>query len=175
VSIVQATVYSIFERMYLEHIVTPADAKRFEETSLQLHQKAKLSDGSTIFARALVEHNMLAVSKIYSSITFVSLADILGIDVHKTEKTAAKMVSEGRLSARIDQVDGMLDFVAPSIGMGGNKTFALGSGTAAAVPDTTTEHLAAWDGSIKDLCTTLNSTVEAIRRDFPGLIPENKL
>lgn len=155
--------------MYLERIVSPVEAARFEGTALQVHQKAKTSDGSTIFARALIEHNMLAVSKVYSSISLASLGIVLGIDASKAEKMAAKMINEGRLSARMDQVDGMLDFSTAA------PTGKAGSALAATTVGETAVALTQWDSSIKELCTSLNGTVDVIRREHPQLIPEGKI
>ena len=41
--------------------------------SEQAHQKALTADGSTILEHAVIEHNLLAASKLYNNITFEGL------------------------------------------------------------------------------------------------------
>ena len=49
------------------------------ESLLQPHQKAITSDGSTILDHAVVEHNLLAASKLYNNITLEGLGLLLEI------------------------------------------------------------------------------------------------
>lgn len=49
------------------------------ESLLQPHQKAITADGSTILDHAVVEHNLLAASKLYNNITFDGLGALLEI------------------------------------------------------------------------------------------------
>lgn len=60
--------------------------------------------------RAMRLHNLSAASLMYQNITFESLGNLLGISAEDAETMAAKMISEGRIQATIDQVDGVLDF-----------------------------------------------------------------
>ena len=39
-------------------------------SGLATHQKATLEDGSTVLDRAVIEHNMLATSRLYANISF---------------------------------------------------------------------------------------------------------
>jgi len=67
----------VLEKMYMEQILSRTEMSEFEE-SLQGHQKVKLADGFTILEKAIVEHNMVAASKVTSpSLTSVppSLSD----------------------------------------------------------------------------------------------------
>jgi len=174
--------FSTLERMYLERVVPPADAARFEAT-LPAHQRATTADGSTILARALVEHNLLAASRLYSSISFAALAALLGVEPAKAERVAARMVAEGRLAARLDQVDGFVDFApgqpAPGAGAVGAAGAAGGGGApgAPAPPPAggaagTLAALAAWDAPVKDVCLELNAITAAVAKAFPHLVPE---
>ena len=53
------------------------------DAMLQTHQKATMSDGSTILEHAVIEHNLLAASKLYNNITFSGLGALLEIPPEK--------------------------------------------------------------------------------------------
>ena len=101
--------FSVLEKMFFERLLKSADLIHVEE-ALETHQKATLSDGSTNLQRALVEHNILCVARLYHNISFVSLGELLEIDHVKAEKVVSKMIIEGRMEALIDQVKGILIF-----------------------------------------------------------------
>jgi COP9 signalosome complex subunit 4 len=62
-----------------------------------------MSDGFTFLEKAIIEHNMLAIGKIYENIRLPELATILMIDERGAEKVAAAMISENRMNGYIDQ------------------------------------------------------------------------
>ncbi len=74
----QLPAYNILEKMYLDRLIKRSELKEFESL-LQPHQKATTSDGSTILEHAVVEHNLLAASKLYNNITFEGLGALLEI------------------------------------------------------------------------------------------------
>jgi COP9 signalosome complex subunit 4 len=49
----------------------------------------RTSDGFTIPEKAVVEHNMLAVYKLYENISFVELGTLLSLEPSRTEKVVA--------------------------------------------------------------------------------------
>jgi COP9 signalosome complex subunit 4 len=61
--------YAMLEKMYMDRLLRPAEVEAFA-SSLAAHQKATLEDGSTVLDRAVIEHNMLATSKLYANISF---------------------------------------------------------------------------------------------------------
>ena len=97
-----------------------------------------MGDGLTIMERAVIEHNMVAVSKLYLSIYMSELGKILGVDARKAEQTAANMIMDGSLNGSIDQVEGLLEF------------------------SPTDKPEAVWDKSITSFCSELNRVTEAI-------------
>ena len=99
-----------------------------------------MGDGLTIIERAVMEHNMVAVSKIYASIYFKELGNLLGVEAEKAEKVAAKMVMDGSIAASIDEVDGIITF-----------------------RNTTDSALLQWDDSITSFCAHLNRICDTIR------------
>ncbi|KAH0840148.1 hypothetical protein J3R83DRAFT_1128 [Lanmaoa asiatica] len=126
--------YNILSKMFLDRILRPAEVKSFEE-SLRPHQLAKISISSndrlasavdeddllesststrkgpsTVLDRAVMEHNLLASSKIYNNITFRGLGALLDLAPSAAETMARKMIEQGRLKGSIDQVDKLIWF-----------------------------------------------------------------
>lgn len=123
--------------MFLDHILRPAEVKEFERT-LKPHQLAKIAISSndrlasseqdngfniskestastrtgpsTVLDRAVMEHNLLASSKIYNNITFRGLGALLDVTPGAAETMARKMIEQGRLRGSIDQVDKLIWF-----------------------------------------------------------------
>jgi len=134
---------TILTQMFLNRIVRKEDLKHFE-ASLADHQKALMGDGLTIVERGVLEHNMVAVSHLYSSVFFTRLSEILGVvDAEKAEKTALKMIADGNISGSIDEVEGVLRF-HPT----GSKEESS---------------LLHWDETITSFCTQLNKVTDAVR------------
>ena len=128
--------YNILSKMFLDHILRPAEVKEFEGT-LKSHQLARIAissndqlasaidDGptsvnepntstrtgpSTVLDRAVMEHNLLASSNIYNNITFRGLGALLDLTPGAAETMARKMIEQGRLRGSIDQVDQLIWF-----------------------------------------------------------------
>ena len=131
---------TILKKMYKNQVLKKEELVNFE-ASLAPHQKAVMGDGLTIMERAVLEHNMVAVSKLYSSIYFSELGRILGVDATKAEKIAAKMIVSDVFGGTIDQVEGLLNFVT----------------------DETDQEK--WDRSIISFCGQLNMIAEEIKTE----------
>jgi COP9 signalosome complex subunit 4 len=127
--------YNILSKMFLDHILRPAEIKEFEK-SLKPHQLAKIAISSndrlasagndsrgdtdpnvstrtgpsTVLDRAVMEHNLLASSNIYNNITFRGLGALLDLTPGAAETMARKMIEQGRLRGTIDQVDKVIWF-----------------------------------------------------------------
>ena len=124
--------------MYLNQVIHKDELTKFESL-LADHQKAVMGDGLTIVERSVLEHNMIAVSKLYKSINFTSLGKILGVDQRKAEKVAAMMIIESSLLGSIDQVVGVLNF------------------------DVEGTEQSNWDKAIIGFCIELNHVAEAVK------------
>jgi COP9 signalosome complex subunit 4 len=124
--------------MYKNQVLGKEELVKFE-SSLQDHQKAIMGDGLTLMERGVVEHNMIAVSKIYQSIYVSELAKVLGVSSDKAEKIAASMIMDGSLAGSIDQVDGLVEFQSED---SANTT---------------------WDKGIAGFCVELNRVTDAIQ------------
>jgi len=59
-------------------------------------------DGYSILDKALIEHNIEVISKIYRNISFDELGRFLEIDPSKAERIIAQMVAENRITAFLD-------------------------------------------------------------------------
>jgi len=117
------------------------------EKSLQEHQNALTGPAGkqrTVLQNSIIEHNMLAASKIYINIKFDQLGPLLGINAKQAEEFACTMLAENRMTGTIDQIEGLIEF-------GGG-----GAGT-----------LATWDGQIQDACLMVNSILDAISKKHP--------
>lgn len=101
--------YGILEKMFLDRLLVPGEVDKFAK-GLQPHQLATTADGSTVLAKAVVEHNLLGASRLYCNIDFDDLGLLLGLDGDKAEDTTARMIEQGRLVGRIDQIDRRIFF-----------------------------------------------------------------
>ncbi|PNS18588.1 COP9 signalosome complex subunit 4 [Sphaceloma murrayae] len=101
--------HGILEKIFLDRVLAPSEVKAFSE-KLQPHQLALTSDGSTVLDKAVLEHNLLAASRLYRNIGTGQLGDMLGVDAERAEVYAAQMIEQGRLKGEIDQIEGLIYF-----------------------------------------------------------------
>eukprot|EP00962_Isochrysis_galbana_P018348 scaffold5296_cov105-Isochrysis_galbana.AAC.12 len=138
--------FRVLEKMVMDRLLRRDEIEAFA-ASLASHQKARLEDSTTVLDRAVIEHNMLATSRLYDNISFVQLAELLGIDPDKAERIASAMLIEKRLVGSIDQVDALI-------------RFNTSSGPLA---------LAAFDVQIEHACRTVETVASAIVKQHPHL------
>ncbi|KAL8756696.1 MAG: hypothetical protein Q9184_004420 [Pyrenodesmia sp. 2 TL-2023] len=105
----QVPEFGILENMFLDRLLSPEEVTKFSR-NLSPHQLAQTSDGSTVLAKAVVEHNLLSVSRLYDNIGLDELASLLGLDADKAEGYAARMLEQGRIAGSIDQIDRVIIF-----------------------------------------------------------------
>ena len=105
----QVQEYGILEKMFLDRLLSTEEVDKFA-AGLSPHQLAKTADGSTVLAKAVVEHNLLSASRLYNNIGVNELGVLLGLDADKAEEYASAMLQQGRLSGKIDQIDGVIFF-----------------------------------------------------------------
>jgi COP9 signalosome complex subunit 4 len=101
--------YGILEKIFFNRLLSPEEVKTFAE-KLAPHQLAKTSDGSTVLDKAVLEHNLLAASRLYRNIYTTQLGRLLGTDADKAEIYASQMIEQGRLAGYIDQIEGLIFF-----------------------------------------------------------------
>ena len=95
--------------MYLDKLIRRDLVESFSK-ELKSHQLALLGGGTTVLDRAVIEHNLLAASKLYNNITFEELGSLLAIGPSQAEKYASRMIGEGRMQGSIDQLDRLIYF-----------------------------------------------------------------
>jgi len=137
--------YTVLEKMFLERILKKEEITAFSSTLLD-HQKAIMGGGKTILEQAVIEHNLLAASKVYNNITFHELATLLDVTSDLAEKIASKMISEERLVGSINQTGKLLYFKSP----GGSSELAL------------------WDQHIEYACSSVNGILDKITKKYPN-------
>lgn len=130
--------FPVLEKVYKDRILRQSEVQAFAAT-LQEHQLAQLPDGSTVLDRSVTEHNLLAASRLYENIAVEELGRLLGVAASKAERIAAAMVMEGRLKARIDQVEGLILFEGEN-----------------------PHPIAQWDAEILTVCDSFNQAVETM-------------
>ncbi|KAF9453067.1 hypothetical protein P691DRAFT_720570 [Macrolepiota fuliginosa MF-IS2] len=178
--------YNILSKMFLDHILRPAEVKEFEQT-LKPHQLAKVAISSndrlasasnddsynddnepatstrtgpsTVLDRAVMEHNLLASSKIYNNITFRGLGALLDLTPGAAENMARKMIEQGRLRGTIDQVDKLIWFESDREEDDAQGK-AGGLGDVEAAEDTGAPFTKRWDAQIRLTAANAESIVQ---------------
>lgn len=130
--------YEILQKMFLERLIRASEVQKFEE-SLLPHQKATMADGQTVLERAVLQHNVLAASRVYKNMRLPDLGSLLEVPADKAEKIAAKMLAEQRVEGYIDQKNGTIHF-------------SMGDG-----------NLQQWDRHIRNVCNQVNSVLAKIK------------
>ncbi|KAF2468125.1 COP9 signalosome-like protein complex subunit 4 [Lindgomyces ingoldianus] len=152
----QVEEFSILEKMFLDRLLSPAEVKAFSE-KLQPHHLAKMSDGSTVLDKAVLEHNLLGASKLYNNIGIDQLGELLGVDADRAEDYAAKMLEQGRLAGYIDQIDRLIFFEGE--GSGERKT-----GHAERIVG---KELRKWDANVQGLAEEVERVTTMIQNQYP--------
>merc|ERR1712050_167970 len=121
-----------------ERLIRGSEVHKFSE-SLLPHQKAMMPDGQTVLDRAVLQHNVLAASRVYKNMRLPDLGLLLEVSGDRAEKIAAKMIAEQRLDGYIDQKTAIIHFE------GGD------------------ESLQQWDRHIRNVCNQVNGVLTRIK------------
>ncbi|KAK4991602.1 hypothetical protein LTR66_006503 [Elasticomyces elasticus] len=148
--------YGILEKIFLDRLLRPEEVKAFAE-KLQPHQLAKTADGSTVLDKAVLEHNLLGASRLYSNIRVPDLGTLLGVDSEKAEQYAAQMIEQGRLAGYIDQIDQLIFFE----GEGSGEKIAQGASGGAG------KELRKWDTNVQGLAEEVERITTMIQSAYP--------
>lgn len=146
--------YRILEKMFLDRLIDPAEVEKFA-AELAPHQLATTADGSTVLARAMVEHNLLAASRLYVNIQFDALGLLLGLNSAKAEETTAKMIEQGRLGGKIDQIDQCIWFQ--------HEGELDGFGSA----------IREWDSRVLGVAEDVEGVVDSMQQEIPVFVAQN--
>jgi COP9 signalosome complex subunit 4 len=157
----QVDEYPILEKIFLDRLLTPEEVTEFR-AKLAPHQLARTSDGSTVLDKAVLEHNLLAASKLYSNIGIDQLGLLLGVTGEKAEEYAAKMVEQGRLAGYIDQIDRLIFFEGE--GTGEKKT--------AHKDAVVGREMRKWDANVQGLAEDVEKVTTMVRNFYPEFYAE---
>lgn len=146
--------YRILEKMFLDRLIDPAEVEKFA-AELGPHQLATTADGSTVLARAMVEHNLLAASRLYVNIEFDALGLLLGLNGAKAEETTAKMIEQGRLGGKIDQIDQRIWF------QHGGEVGGFGGA------------IREWDSRVLGVAEDVEGVVDSMQQEVPAFVAQN--
>ncbi|KAK2861155.1 hypothetical protein FQN49_004494, partial [Arthroderma sp. PD_2] len=148
--------YSILEKIFRDQLLTEEEVANFA-AGLVPHQLAQTADGLTVLDKAVIEHNLLAASRLYENIRVEDLGLILGLKAtgditagEKAEAYAARMLEQGRLKGTIDQIDGVISF----------DSEVDGDGRAG-------RNLRYWDAGVQHLAEDVENVAAAIMDEFP--------
>lgn len=153
--------YSILEKMFLDRLLSPAEVAKFAK-SLAAHQLAKTATGNTVLEKAVVEHNLRGASRLYNNIRFDALSSLLGLDEDKAEETTARMIEQGRLVGRIDQIEQVIWFE------GGEATGQQGSARSEGV---VAPEIKRWDSNVQGLAEQVERVTTEMQAQFPVGFP----
>ncbi|KAG7114416.1 COP9 signalosome complex subunit 4 like protein [Verticillium longisporum] len=157
--------FGILEKIHFDRLLSRDEVDKFAQ-GLQPHQLATTADGSTVLARAVVEHNLLGASRLYANIGIDALGVLLGLDADKAEETTARMIEQGRLVGRIDQMDRIIWFER------GEASGQKGSGRAEVVVG---KQMRQWDANIQSVAEEVENVTNALQKEFPDFVAKNLL
>ncbi|KAF1346989.1 COP9 signalosome-like protein complex subunit 4 [Delphinella strobiligena] len=157
----QVEEYSILEKIFLDRVLNQDEIKAFSQ-KLRPHQMAKTADGSTVLDKAVLEHNLLGVSRLYSNIGIANLGDMLGVDPERAEGYARAMIEQGRLSGYIDQIDELIYFEPDAEKGGASNAAAVGA-----------KDLRIWDNNVQGLAEEVERVTTMIQLEHPEFYAQN--
>jgi len=99
--------FNVLERVHSQKLLKKEHIEVLSERVKLLDIRSE--ETQQVLDLATTEHNLLAVSILYTSIKLESLAELLSIFPQKVEAAVADMICEHRLSGKINQVEGLLE------------------------------------------------------------------
>ncbi len=161
--------YDILERIFLDRLLSPSQVSQFA-ANLKEHQLAKTSDGSTVLEKAVLEHNLLAVSRLYQNISTANLGVLLGVTEDRAEANCAAMIESSRLLGSIDQIEGVVYFFQNT------GTTSAGRGAGGAAADLGDADLRAWEANVMSLAEEVEKVTTMLQSSesswYDGMVKE---
>jgi COP9 signalosome complex subunit 4 len=148
-----------------------------EKDALDEEEESTRMGPSTVLDRAMMEHNIIAVSRLYANITLYGLGALLDVHSSGAETLVRRMIGQGRLKATIDQVDGLIVFgeqTARGITVAGASAGGLNQQAGdleqsqqgaddADAEDATTVYTKRWDSSIASVASGVEEVCARLR------------
>ena len=148
--------FGVLEKMFLDRLISPREVNSISE-KLASHQLALTSDGSTVLEKAVVEHNLLGASKLYSNLEVAELGRLINLDAEKAEQYAARMLEQKRLSGSIDQIRGIVFF--------GERSVIGERGSGVFLPEA--QPLRSWDRHVQALVEDVERVSSLLLTEIP--------
>uniref|UniRef100_A0A7E4VXL8 COP9 signalosome complex subunit 4 n=1 Tax=Panagrellus redivivus TaxID=6233 RepID=A0A7E4VXL8_PANRE len=98
--------FALIEKMFMSRLITQSDIDTFE-TLLEPHHRV---GGKDPVSKFVVEHNIVALSKLFRNISFTKLQTLLNKPFNEIQRTIAEMVIQKRLKCKIDQATNTVSF-----------------------------------------------------------------
>ncbi|KAK7531044.1 hypothetical protein IWX49DRAFT_562973 [Phyllosticta citricarpa] len=155
----QVDEYGILEKIFLDRLLTPEEVAAFA-AKLAPHQLAKTADGSTVLDKAVLEHNLLAASRLYSNIGMAQLGELLNVDAERAESYAAQMIEQGRLAGYIDQITAYIHFK-------GGEASGKKNATTGNLDRAVGGELRKWDDNVRGLAEEVERITTMIQTQHP--------
>ena len=150
--------YGILEKIFLDRLLSPSEVAAFA-AGLKEHQLAKTADGSTVLDKAVLEHNLLAASRLYQNIPLSSLGSLLGVSADRAEAHAAAMIESNRLNGSIDQIAELVHFIPAASQDAVARTQHQ---------DLETRDLRTWDSNVQGLAEEVEKVTTLLQREEPA-------
>lgn len=152
--------YALLEKMYMDRLLSQKEVDEFA-SRLRPHQVALQSEGTTVLSKAVIEHNLLAASRLYNNIGVDELGVLLGLSGEKAEEYAARMIEQKRMSGQIDQIDGLIyfDSIPSAIKEGG----AAVGGAEKVVG----RQIRRWDENVAALAQEVENITSMLQNEYP--------
>jgi len=155
---VQLDEFGILEKMFLDRLISPQEVTNFAQ-KLAPHQLAQTADGSTVLAKAVIEHNLLGTSRLYNNISVAELGNLLGLDAAMSEEYAARMFEQRRLVGRINQIDGVIFF--------GGQDGSYDKGIVDQANKAAEYGVRRWDRNVQRLAEDVERVTSLLQSTFP--------
>lgn len=153
----QVDEYGMLEKIFLDRLLAAPEVAAFAD-KLQPHQLATTADGATVLDKAVLEHNLLAASRLYANIGIDQLAELLNVDdADRAEAYAAGMIEQGRLAGYIDQIARYIYFEGE--GSGHRKTGHLERVVGG--------ELRKWDDNVRNLAEEVERVTTMVQSQHP--------
>ena len=153
----QVEEFGILEKMFLDRLISSTEVTKFA-SKLKPHQVAQTADGTTVLAKAVIEHNLLGASRLYSNIGVGELGMLLDLDAEKAEEYAACMLEQSRIAGRVDQMGGIIYFDARE-GATDRKDVSVQSNSSLS--------LRRWDENVQGLTEDVERVTSLLQSRFP--------
>ncbi|PTB76145.1 hypothetical protein M440DRAFT_1391709 [Trichoderma longibrachiatum ATCC 18648] len=143
-------------------------AKALAEIPLDSSQR-KVSDEDKARVWVRIVRNYLEVGDDTAADVYVNklkniMHTLLGLDAARAEETTARMIEQGRLVGRMDQLDGTVWF------QGGEASGEKGSRRADVVAN---KEMRRWDANVEGLAEDVESVINSLQKEFPAFVAAN--